>query len=137
MTTAIKTTEVIMPDANAQRKRQNEKTMETATMGGILWDGGEENYLEKHLQDPTFDTAIELDRTYEAVQAKRGRMKIRRMMNMQGKKIKALTEPITLEEACSKREELKNQGVLFPTIVSVYGTDKFQIIEGQAAKGEA
>lgn len=43
-------------------------------------------------------------------------------------------EHMTLEEACLKREELKRQGVAYPTIMQISGTDKYRVIECRAAK---
>jgi len=132
MTPAIIVKEVSMVDSNAGRKLYNSETLTTATMHKALWDGGDVDYLEKHLQDPTVDTAIELGRTFQAVQDKRYDLKLRKENNMGKKKIDTpKVEPMTLIEACTERDKLKEQGMAYPTIMSIPGG--YKVIEGRAA----
>lgn len=123
-----------MIDANIKRKNFNDETLQTAIMHKLLWNSVDVDYLEDHLQDPTEETAVELGRTYQAIQDKRYDLRIRKDSNMGKKKQNAepKEELLTLDEACKKREELKAQGVAYPTIMS-RGYGKYQVIEGRAA----
>ena len=134
MPTIVATREVLMIDPNFRRKNFNDETLQTATMHKLLWDSEDIEYLEKHLQDPTEEIAIELGRTYQAIQDKRYDLRMMKEGNMAKKKQN--TEPeeefLTFNEAYKKREGLLKQGMQYPTIMS-RGNGKYQVIEGRAA----
>lgn len=105
--------------ANESRKRHNDETLEFATNHKLLWDGTDLAYLNKHLMEHDHSTALELGRTYEAVQSKRHAIKL-----FKEGAIAVMPErqrPITLNDALEERIKQIAEGVRYPTIKAVPG----------------
>lgn len=115
------------------RRQHNEETLQFATNHTLKYDGGDITYLEEHSNDPDYDTAIELGRTFEAVQRKRQYLRFlkeneTRMPNDSQQK------PMRLGAAVMERNKQLHEGVSNPTIRQVAGG--YIIVPQQQVGGE-
>lgn len=116
---------------NASRRRHNDDSLGYAVNHRLLWDGTETTYLEAHLDDHTLHTAIEIGRTFIAVQNKRQQLKLRRVSKDQMPQ-ENKQKPMTLIDAVQERNKQLDKGTYLPTILSVHGG--YVVVEGRLAR---